>query len=42
MVKAALRILGMDVGDPRLPQVPATGPQIEALISDLRLAQVLS
>ncbi len=42
MVKAALRIIGMDVGDPRLPQMPATGPQIEALIADLRAAQVLS
>ena len=42
MVKAALRILGLDVGDPRLPQVPATGPQIEALIADLRVAKVLS
>ncbi|MGZ8179889.1 4-hydroxy-tetrahydrodipicolinate synthase [Williamsia sp. SKLECPSW1] len=42
MVKAALRILGIDVGDPRLPQVPATGPQIEQLIADLRAAQVLS
>ncbi len=42
MVKAALRIIGLDVGDPRLPQMPATGPQIEALIADLRAAQVLS
>ena len=42
MVKASLRILGLDVGDPRLPQVPATGPQIEALIADLRAAGVLS
>ncbi|MGV9824707.1 MULTISPECIES: 4-hydroxy-tetrahydrodipicolinate synthase [unclassified Gordonia (in: high G+C Gram-positive bacteria)] len=42
MVKASLRILGFEVGDPRLPQVPATGPQIEALIADLRAAGVLS
>lgn len=42
MVKASLRILGLDVGDPRLPQVPADGPQIEALIADLRAAGVLS
>ncbi|MDL9936338.1 4-hydroxy-tetrahydrodipicolinate synthase [Gordonia sp. ABSL1-1] len=42
MVKAALRILGFDVGDPRLPQVPADGPQIEALIADLRTAGLLS
>ncbi|MGC4932679.1 4-hydroxy-tetrahydrodipicolinate synthase [Gordonia sp. DT30] len=42
MVKASLRILGFDVGDPRLPQVPADGPQIEALIADLHTAGVLS
>ncbi|WP_328857776.1 4-hydroxy-tetrahydrodipicolinate synthase [Williamsia herbipolensis] len=42
MVKAALRITGLDVGEPRLPQMPATGPQIESLIADLRAAQVLS
>lgn len=42
MVKAALRIQGLDVGDPRLPQVPADGPQIEALLVDLREAGVLA
>lgn len=42
MVKAALRVLGLEVGDPRLPQVPATGPQIEELIVDLRAAGVLA
>ncbi|GAA1480522.1 4-hydroxy-tetrahydrodipicolinate synthase [Gordonia sinesedis] len=42
MVKASLRILGLDVGDPRLPQVPATGPQIEALLADLRAAGVVA
>ncbi len=41
MVKESLRILGMDVGNPRLPQVPADGPQIEALIADLRTAGLL-
>jgi 4-hydroxy-tetrahydrodipicolinate synthase len=41
MVKAALRITGLDVGDPRLPQVAADGPQIEALINDLRNAEVI-
>ncbi|GEE02554.1 4-hydroxy-tetrahydrodipicolinate synthase [Gordonia spumicola] len=41
MTKAALRITGLDVGDPRLPQVPADGPQIEALIADLRAAEVI-
>ncbi|NMN99891.1 4-hydroxy-tetrahydrodipicolinate synthase [Gordonia sp. TBRC 11910] len=42
MVKTALRILGLDVGDPRLPQVPADGAQIEELIGDLRAARLLS
>ncbi|MGO3325154.1 4-hydroxy-tetrahydrodipicolinate synthase [Gordonia sp. (in: high G+C Gram-positive bacteria)] len=42
MVKAGLRIAGIDVGDPRLPQVPADGPQIEALIADLRAAEVIA
>lgn len=42
MVKASLRILGFDVGDPRLPQVPADGPQIERLIEDLRASGVLA
>ncbi|GAA4641845.1 4-hydroxy-tetrahydrodipicolinate synthase [Gordonia humi] len=42
MVKAALRITGLDVGDPRLPQVPVDGPQIEALIADLRAAEVIA
>ncbi len=41
MVKAALRITGLDVGDPRLPQVAADGPAIEALIADLRAAEVI-
>ncbi|WAC55184.1 4-hydroxy-tetrahydrodipicolinate synthase [Gordonia sp. SL306] len=42
MVKESLRILGFDVGRPRLPQVPADGPQIEALVADLRTAGVLN
>lgn len=42
MVKTALRILGLDVGDPRLPQVPADAAQIEELIADLRAARLLS
>ncbi|AZI58075.1 4-hydroxy-tetrahydrodipicolinate synthase [Nakamurella antarctica] len=33
--KAALRLQGMDVGDPRLPQIPATQGQIELIASDL-------
>lgn len=41
MSKAGLRLLGIDVGDPRLPQVPATHEQIEALGADMRSAGVL-
>ncbi|MEH3143668.1 MAG: 4-hydroxy-tetrahydrodipicolinate synthase [Mycobacterium kyogaense] len=39
--KAALHLQGFDVGDPRLPQVPATDDQLEALAADLRAAAVL-
>lgn len=39
--KEALRLQGIDVGDPRLPQVPATPEQIEALAADMRAASVL-
>ncbi len=39
--KAALRLQGFEVGDPRLPQVPATADQLEALAADLRAAAVL-
>ncbi|WP_299558681.1 4-hydroxy-tetrahydrodipicolinate synthase [uncultured Mycolicibacterium sp.] len=41
MSKAALRLLGFDAGDPRLPQVPATEEQVRALADDLRAAAVL-
>jgi 4-hydroxy-tetrahydrodipicolinate synthase len=41
MVKAGLRLQGIDVGDPRLPQVPATPGQVEALAADMRAAAVL-
>ena len=41
MAKAALRLQGFDAGDPRLPQVPATPDQIDALAADLRAAGVL-
>lgn len=33
--KAALRLQGIEVGDPRLPQIPATPGQIELIASDL-------
>jgi 4-hydroxy-tetrahydrodipicolinate synthase len=41
MSKAGLRLQGFDAGDPRLPQIPATGEQLEALAADLRAAGVL-
>lgn len=39
--KAGLRLQGIDVGDPRLPQVAATPEQIDALAADMRAAAVL-
>jgi 4-hydroxy-tetrahydrodipicolinate synthase len=39
--KEGLRLQGIEVGDPRLPQVPATPEQIEALAADMRAAAVL-
>ncbi|WP_194163453.1 4-hydroxy-tetrahydrodipicolinate synthase [Mycolicibacterium sp. P1-5] len=39
--KEALRLQGIEVGDPRLPQVPATPSQIDELAADLRAAAVL-
>lgn len=41
MAKAGLRLQGIDIGVPRLPQVPATGEQIDALAADMRAAAVL-
>ena len=41
MSKAGLRLQGIEIGDPRLPQVPATPDQIEELASDMRAAGVL-
>ncbi len=41
MSKAGLRLQGIEVGDPRLPQVPATAEQVEALAADMRAASVL-
>jgi 4-hydroxy-tetrahydrodipicolinate synthase len=40
--KAGLRLQGLDVGDPRLPQVPPGPEQVEVLAADLRAAGVLS
>ncbi|WP_319455268.1 MULTISPECIES: 4-hydroxy-tetrahydrodipicolinate synthase [unclassified Mycobacterium] len=41
MSKAGLRLQGIETGDPRLPQMPATTEQIEALAADMRAAGVL-
>jgi 4-hydroxy-tetrahydrodipicolinate synthase len=41
LAKAGLRLQGIEVGDPRLPQVAATVEQIDALASDMRAASVL-
>lgn len=41
MAKAGLRLQGFDVGDPRLPQMAATGDQVDELAADMRAASVL-
>ncbi|MGH3969850.1 MAG: 4-hydroxy-tetrahydrodipicolinate synthase, partial [Mycobacterium sp.] len=41
MVKAGLRLQGIDVGGARLPQVTATPDEIDALAADMRAASVL-
>jgi 4-hydroxy-tetrahydrodipicolinate synthase len=41
LAKAGLRLQGFEVGEPRLPQMPATPEQIEALAADMRAAAVL-
>lgn len=41
MSKTGLRLQGIEVGDPRLPQVPATPEQVEALAADMHAASVL-
>ena len=38
--KAALRLRGVDVGDPRLPLPPATAEQVTAIADDLAEAGV--
>mgnify|MGYP002148003254 CR=1 FL=1 len=42
MSKEGLRLLGIDAGEPRLPQVPATAQQRDELAADLRAASVLA
>ena len=39
--KEGLRLLGIDAGEPRLPQMPATVEQREELAADMRAAAVL-
>ncbi|WP_059020464.1 4-hydroxy-tetrahydrodipicolinate synthase [Mycobacterium sp. M26] len=39
--KAGLRLQGFDVGEPRLPQMPATAAELDLLAADLRAAAVL-
>lgn len=41
MSKEGLRLQGFDAGQPRLPQIPATLDEIEALAADMRAAAVL-
>jgi 4-hydroxy-tetrahydrodipicolinate synthase len=41
MSKAGLRLLGIEVGDPRLPQVPPGPEQLRLLADDMRAAAVL-
>src|SRR6202012_5163802 len=41
MSKAGLRLQGIEVGDPRIQQLPATAEQIDALATDMRAASVL-
>jgi 4-hydroxy-tetrahydrodipicolinate synthase len=41
LAKAGLRLQGIDVGDPRLPQLPATEAQAQELAADMRAAAVL-
>lgn len=42
MAKAGLRLKGIDAGEPRLPQMPATPEELEALAADMRAAAVLA
>jgi len=42
MSKEALRLQGIEVGDPRLPQVPATAEQVADLAADLHAVSVLA
>ena len=41
LAKAGLRLQGVEAGDPRLPQMPATPEQLDELAADMRAAEVL-
>jgi 4-hydroxy-tetrahydrodipicolinate synthase len=41
LAKAGLRLQGVEVGEPRLPQMPATPEQVDELAADMRAAAVL-
>ena len=41
MSKEGLRLIGIDAGAPRLPQLPATSSEIDELAADMRTAGVL-
>jgi 4-hydroxy-tetrahydrodipicolinate synthase len=41
LAKEGLRLQGIEMGNPRLPQLPGTPEQIEALAADMRAAAVL-
>jgi 4-hydroxy-tetrahydrodipicolinate synthase len=41
MSKEGLRLLGFKVGNPRLPQMPATSEQLDQLAADMRAAALL-
>ncbi|WP_227980944.1 4-hydroxy-tetrahydrodipicolinate synthase [Nocardia spumae] len=42
LIKSALRLLGMEVGEPRLPQLMPIGVNLESIVAELRLAGVLA
>jgi 4-hydroxy-tetrahydrodipicolinate synthase len=42
MAKTGLRLQGIETGEPRLPQIPATAAEVEALAADMRAAGVLT
>lgn len=41
LAKEGLRLQGFEMGDPRLPQLPASDEQVKALAADMRAAGVL-